>query len=81
MDQTRGRVTKDGIRIYEDADFAGMALGCFNPLGCRTGMQSIRVVEHNFHFRIGWPGNSSGGRHIGGISQRGNDAVSVCASD
>jgi len=21
---TRGRVTKDGIRIYEDADFAGM---------------------------------------------------------
>ena len=24
MDQTRGRVTKDGIRIYEDADFAGM---------------------------------------------------------
>ena len=24
MDATRGRVTKDGIRIYEDADFAGM---------------------------------------------------------
>ena len=24
MDETRGRVTKDGIRIYEDADFAGM---------------------------------------------------------
>jgi len=24
MDDTRGRVTKDGIRIYEDADFAGM---------------------------------------------------------
>jgi methionyl aminopeptidase len=24
VDQTRGRVTKDGIRIYEDADFAGM---------------------------------------------------------
>lgn len=25
MDSTRGRITKDGIRIYEDADFAGMA--------------------------------------------------------
>ena len=25
MDETRGRITKDGIRIYEDADFAGMA--------------------------------------------------------
>ena len=25
MDMTRGRITKDGIRIYEDADFAGMA--------------------------------------------------------
>ena len=24
MDITRGRITKDGIRIYEDADFAGM---------------------------------------------------------
>ncbi|MCV6825883.1 MULTISPECIES: type I methionyl aminopeptidase [Halocynthiibacter] len=24
MDETRGRLTKDGIRIYEDADFAGM---------------------------------------------------------
>lgn len=24
MDDTRGRMTKDGIRIYEDADFAGM---------------------------------------------------------
>ena len=24
MEETRGRVTKDGIRIYEDADFAGM---------------------------------------------------------
>ncbi len=24
MDENRGRVTKDGIRIYEDADFAGM---------------------------------------------------------
>ncbi len=24
MDETRGRVTKEGIRIYEDADFAGM---------------------------------------------------------
>ena len=29
MDETRGRVTKDGIRIYEDADFAGMrTAGC-----------------------------------------------------
>ncbi len=25
MDDTRGRITRDGIRIYEDADFAGMA--------------------------------------------------------
>ncbi|MDZ4135153.1 MAG: type I methionyl aminopeptidase, partial [Paracoccaceae bacterium] len=25
MDETRGRITKDGIRIYEDGDFAGMA--------------------------------------------------------
>ena len=25
LDETRGRITKDGIRIYEDADFAGMA--------------------------------------------------------
>ncbi|MBK8440427.1 MAG: type I methionyl aminopeptidase [Rhodobacter sp.] len=25
MDQTRARITRDGIRIYEDADFAGMA--------------------------------------------------------
>jgi methionyl aminopeptidase len=24
VDETRGRVTKEGIRIYEDADFAGM---------------------------------------------------------
>jgi methionyl aminopeptidase len=24
MDDMRGRVTRDGIRIYEDADFAGM---------------------------------------------------------
>ncbi len=24
LDETRGRITKDGIRIYEDADFAGM---------------------------------------------------------
>lgn len=24
MEETRGRITKDGIRIYEDADFAGM---------------------------------------------------------
>ena len=24
MDDTRGRLTRDGIRIYEDADFAGM---------------------------------------------------------
>lgn len=24
MDETRGRITKDGIRIYEDADFVGM---------------------------------------------------------
>jgi methionyl aminopeptidase len=24
VDDTRGRITKDGIRIYEDADFAGM---------------------------------------------------------
>ena len=24
MDVTRGRITKDGIRLYEDADFAGM---------------------------------------------------------
>ncbi len=26
MDQQRARITKDGIRIYEDADFAGMRL-------------------------------------------------------
>lgn len=26
MEETRGRVTRDGIRIYEDADFAGMRL-------------------------------------------------------
>lgn len=25
LDETRGRITRDGIRIYEDADFAGMA--------------------------------------------------------
>ncbi|MES2970177.1 MAG: type I methionyl aminopeptidase [Pseudomonadota bacterium] len=25
MDETRGRITRDGIRIYEDGDFAGMA--------------------------------------------------------
>ena len=25
MDETRGRITREGIRIYEDADFAGMA--------------------------------------------------------
>ena len=25
MDETRGRITRDGIRIYEDADFAGMS--------------------------------------------------------
>jgi len=25
VDETRGRITRDGIRIYEDADFAGMA--------------------------------------------------------
>ncbi|MEZ5798275.1 MAG: type I methionyl aminopeptidase [Paracoccaceae bacterium] len=25
MDETRARITRDGIRIYEDADFAGMA--------------------------------------------------------
>jgi len=25
VDDTRGRITKDGIRIYSDADFAGMA--------------------------------------------------------
>lgn len=25
LDETRGRITKDGIRIHEDADFAGMA--------------------------------------------------------
>ena len=25
MDETRGRITRDGIRIYEDADFSGMA--------------------------------------------------------
>ncbi|MEZ5753798.1 MAG: type I methionyl aminopeptidase [Paracoccaceae bacterium] len=25
MDETRGRITKDGIRVHEDADFAGMA--------------------------------------------------------
>jgi methionyl aminopeptidase len=25
VDETRGRITKDGIRIHEDADFAGMA--------------------------------------------------------
>jgi methionyl aminopeptidase len=24
MDDTRGRITRDGIRIHEDADFAGM---------------------------------------------------------
>ena len=24
MDETRGRITRNGIRIYEDADFAGM---------------------------------------------------------
>ena len=24
MDEHRARITKDGIRIYEDADFAGM---------------------------------------------------------
>ena len=24
MDETRGRITKDGIRLYQDADFAGM---------------------------------------------------------
>ena len=24
LDETRGRITRDGIRIYEDADFAGM---------------------------------------------------------
>ncbi len=24
MDETRGRITRDGIRIYEDADFSGM---------------------------------------------------------
>ena len=27
LDETRGRITRDGIRIYEDADFAGMAQG------------------------------------------------------
>ncbi|HOZ34874.1 MAG TPA: M24 family metallopeptidase, partial [Tabrizicola sp.] len=26
MDEQRARITKDGIRIYEDADFAGMRL-------------------------------------------------------
>ncbi len=26
MDETRGRITRDGIRIYEDGDFAGMAV-------------------------------------------------------
>jgi methionyl aminopeptidase len=25
LDETRGRITRDGIRIYEDGDFAGMA--------------------------------------------------------
>ena len=25
LDETRGRITRDGIRIYEDVDFAGMA--------------------------------------------------------
>jgi methionyl aminopeptidase len=25
LDETRGRITRDGIRIYEDADFSGMA--------------------------------------------------------
>ena len=25
LDETRGRITRDGIRIHEDADFAGMA--------------------------------------------------------
>ena len=27
MDETRARITRDGIRIYEDADFAGMRAG------------------------------------------------------
>lgn len=48
-----------------------MALGCLDPLACRTGVQPIRVVEHNFHFRVGRPRNGSGGRHIGGVRERG----------
>lgn len=57
MDETRGRITREGIRIYEDADFAGMAaagrvaaeiLDAVGPLvlpGATTGQIDAFITE------------------------------------
>ena len=57
MEETRGRLTKDGIRIYEAADFAGMrragrvaaeVLDAMSPLvvpGVRTGLLDSVITE------------------------------------
>jgi methionyl aminopeptidase len=57
LDETRGRITREGIRIYEDADFAGMAaagrvaaeiLDAVGPLvlpGATTGQIDAFITE------------------------------------
>jgi len=57
VDETRGRITREGIRIYEDADFAGMAaagrvaaeiLDAVGPLvvpGATTGAIDAFITE------------------------------------
>ena len=52
-----------------------MATGGFHPLRCRTGVQTIGVIEHKFHLRIRYPLISwRTGRTVGRIGQRGDDA-------
>ena len=41
MDDTRGRITRDGIRIYEDGDFAGM-----RKAGALAAEILDRIAEH-----------------------------------
>ncbi|WP_368185280.1 type I methionyl aminopeptidase [Aestuariibius sp. HNIBRBA575] len=49
MDEPKGRLTRDGIRIYEDGDFAGM-----HAAGAVTARILDEIAEHVF------PGQSTG---------------------
>ena len=62
MDETRGRITRDGIRIHEDADFPGMAAAgrvaaeILDMIGPLVAPGVTTEALDDFIFWMGWPG-------------------------